>query len=960
MYSRRAAHSTLRLALAGGIVLSALTPFAARAQNTQLVTGKKITLPPVGPVQNVGSLPMNMIATPDGQYVITTDMGFRQALVVLRASDGTIAGRLEFPNPAPTQTNGLYYGLAIKANGDGTSTLYAAQGGNASIAILSVGANGALTQTGTIAMKTGDFPAGLALDSRGYLYVAVNEFSASGVDLRIVTSPGSLAVINTATGVETSRYSFNAQLSNFPLAVAALADGSKIYVSSQRDGAVYALNAANPAATPVLAGVLPTGAHPDALLLNRAQSRLFIANAHSDTVTIVNTANNAVLGTILLRPTGATTIAGATPTNLALSPDETTLYVTLGDMNAVAVVALNNLTNSVVTGYIPTGWYPTGVYATAGKKLLVSNAKGTQTRYPNNAPYGPNGSFGTYDLNVIEGNVEFIGVPNKATLALQTQQVAANNVITPTTATPPNPLAGIGLAAGKIKHVVYIIKENRTYDQVLGDLTDAQGNPLGNGDPSLTLFGQAVTPNLHALAQRFVLLDNFYDCGEASGDGWPWSTQGIATEYVIKNLPYNYSGRGRQYDFEGQNNGYPVGGFPARDPNGKLNSALFPNGAPAIPDVSEAPAHHIWDNVLTNLSLAGTGLTSKFRNYGFFTTFGVASGTTPLLPDNYPTAVGLLPPGHDLAGNTDFDFRRFDTDYADSDAPQIYHDQLLAAGDTTGAARALYALPTYGTHNAPSRFSEFKTEFSQMLANDPTGSSVPAFMTVRFMKDHTAGVSAGIHTPRAEVSDNDYGVGQFVDLLSHSAIWNNTAIFVIEDDAQDGQDHVDAHRSTCYVLSPYIKANSVDHTFYNTDSVLKTMELLLGLPPMSQYDAIANPILDFDNTNSNSAVYNAILPAPAVINEIAAVAPKNSAMARLAKLTATMDFKHPDSADPRLLNEVIWKSVKGIGSNPPAPRHSLALAAPAKPGKVAPVGKAASAAHTQSKAKTARHDDDDD
>ncbi len=950
---RRSTWPTLRLALAGGLALSGFAPIATYAQNTQLPTGKKITLPPIGPTQNVGSLPMNMIATPDGQYVITTDMGFRQSLVALRASDGTVASRLDFPNSAQNQTNGLYYGLAIQPNGDGTSTLYAAQGGNAGIAVVTVTANGALSQTGTIAMKTGDFPAGLALDNRGYLYVAVNEFSSLGVDLRIVTTPGSLAVINTLTGLETARYNFNAQLSNFPLAVAALNDGSKVFVSSQRDGAVYVLNASNPAATPVLAGVLPTGAHPDALLLNRAKSLLYVANAHSDTVTVVNTATNAVVGTILLRPTGATTIAGATPTNLALSPDETTLYVTLGDMNAVAVVALGNNT---VTGYIPTGWYPTGVYATAGKKLLVSNAKGTQTRYPNNFAYGPNGSQGTYDLNIMEGNVEFIGVPNRATLALETQQVAANNFITQTTATPANPLAGIGLAAGKIKHVIYIIKENRTYDQVLGDLTDAQGNPLGNGDPSLTLFGQSVTPNLHALAQRFVLLDNFYDCGEASGDGWPWSTQGIATEYVIKNLPYNYSGRGRQYDFEGQNNGYPVGGFPARNPDGGLNSAIFPTGAPAIPDVSEAPAHHIWDNVLNNIKLNGTNLTSKFRNYGFFTTFGVAQGNTPLLPDNYPTAVGLLPPGHDLAGNTDYDFRRFDTDYADSDAPQIYHDQLLASGDATGAARALYATPTYGKHSAISRFSEFKTEFQQMLANDATGNAVPAFMTVRFMKDHTAGVSAGIHTPRAEVSDNDYGVGQFVDLLSHSAIWNNTAIFIIEDDAQDGQDHVDAHRSTCYVLSPYIKANSVDHTFYNTDSVLKTMELLMGLPPMSQYDAIANPILDFDNTNSNSAVYNAILPAQAVINEIALNAPKGSPRARLAKLTSTMDFTHPDSADPRLLNEVIWKSVKGIHSNPPAPRHSLALVTPAKPGKKAGANKAA----TQSKAEVAQHDNDGD
>ena len=429
--------------------------------------------------------------------------------------------------------------------------------------------------------------------------------------------------------------------------------------------------------------------------------------------------------------------------------------------------------------------------------------------------------------------------------------------------------------------------------------------PQGNGEPDLAIFGQNVTPNLHALAGRFVLLDNFYDCGEASGDGWPWSTQGIATEYVIKNLPYNYSGRGRNYDFEGQINGYPAGGFAAKDPNGKTNSVLFPQGAPAIPDVSQAPAGHIWD-LAANARLT-------YRNYGFFTSFGVG----PYLPDNYPTATGLLPPGRYTSGAldpvangiSDFDFRRFDTAYPDSDAPSLYGFQG-------------YPTTSYGAFSAKSRFTEWNREFQAQAA----AGTVPTFSMVRFMNDHTAGLSSGVASPQAHVADNDYAVGQLVDAVSKSSIWNSTAIFVIEDDAQDGPDHVDAHRSTCYVISPYIKQASVDHTFYNTDSVLKTMELLLGLPAMSQYDAVATPILDFDTAPNNSAPYTATLPPQAIITDtnpvLSSLKPGTMAY-HLAKLSSTLDFKHPDSAPAALLTEMEWKSVKGMNAKVPASRHSF-------------------------------------
>ena len=930
---------------------TALFGTPALAQNPNpLVTGKRITLPPLGAQTNVGSLPMNMILTPDGKYAISTDMGFRQGLACVSTVTGTLAQPITAPAPTspdgapaglpvsksivqfgtiqPDGTYGpagLYYGLAIQANGDGTSTLYASEGASNAVAVVTVGADGSLTLKQTLALPAGDFAAGLALDGRGNLFVAVNETYPAGAVANI-TTPGSLLVLDTATGTVKSRYSFVLPQSlladgktlfsptNFPLAVAATAAG-KVYVTSQRDANVTVVDCSDPA-SPKAGATIPTGAHPISLLLNKAQTKLYVANAHSETVSTISTATDTVSATVLLAPTGAHGLPGATPTGLALTPDESRLYVSLGDANAVGVV---DLAAGQTIGYIPAGWYPTAVVASPFKKqILVANAKGTQTRYPNPA-YKQFTFAGQYDLNLIEGSVQTIPVPNSTQLAAQTQQVLANNRLaeigsaSPTTVTSANPLAAINLKAGKIKHVIYIVKENRTYDQILGD------EPGGNGDPSLVLFGRDVTPNLHALAERFVLLDNFYDCGEASGDGWPWSTQGQASEYVIKNLPYNYSGRGRNYDFEGTNNNYPVGGFPATDPYGQPLVPKSPfhdptNGgkAPAIADVSQAPGGHIWDDALKNIDLTGTGLTSKYRNYGFFAVFG----DNVVTPDNYPADAGLQPAGHDGGGITDIDFRRYDAAYADSEGP-------LKVYNATGKTSVLYPRATYGHYAMPSRYTEWNREFQQMLAKDPTGNAVPAFETLRVMHDHTQGLSAGVHTPRAEVADNDYSVGQIVEAVSKSPIWNSTAIFVIEDDAQDGPDHVDGHRSTCYVISPYIKRASVDHTFYNTDSVLKTMELLLNIPPMNQYDAVATPILDFGTDPAqNSGPYAATQPDASILGEIAPAAQSTDTLFPLEQLSAKMDFAHPDSAPVGLLNEIIWKSVKGVHSKLPATHHS--------------------------------------
>ena len=707
--------------------------------------------------------------------------------------------------------------------------------------------------------------------------------------------------------------------SSFPFAVDALADGSKVYVSSQRDGGLYSINLSNlaaPVTTFIKTGIqtgLVGGSHPVSLIDDRKVTTpaglLYAANAGDDSVSVINTANDAVVKTISVRPQGtsAATLPGVTPTGLALSADGATLYATLADMNAVAVVGT---AAGTVTGAIPVGWYPTSVVVGKNSNLLVANAKGVVSANPNPQHVEPlKGAANQYedtyyDQSIIEGTVSNITLPDAATLTNQTAQVIANNV----TALGADTLSQIGLGGtGQIKHVIYIVKENRTYDQVLGDVA------AGNGDSTLAVFGKSVTPNLHAIVNQFALFDNFYDCAKVSGDGWNWSTEAMASEYVIRNLPYQYSSRGRSYDFEGQVNGYPVGGFPAKSPEGIQNSRIFPNGAPVVPDVDTPPAGYIWDNAENH------GL--SFRNYGFFLTGFESSIGKSIVPDNYPTEPGLKPGGHytggaldpNVNGHSDLDFRQFDTDYADSDAP------------TTNGNNAPYPRQTFGKFNAKNRFQEWNREFQAMLAADATGAAVPNLMTIKFMSDHTAGYSTGKPTPTAHVADNDYAVAELVDAVSHSPIWNSTAIFVIEDDAQAGPDHVDCHRSTCYVISPYVTPNTVDHTFHNTSSVVKSIELLLGLPMMNQYDAYAPSFGPDFGTNPSPAKYTALTESAANATQTASAAflKAHPAYKYLVALTKKMNFSKEDLAPAQLLNEVIWKSVKGINSKMPAPRHGV-------------------------------------
>jgi hypothetical protein len=409
--------------------------------------------------------------------------------------------------------------------------------------------------------------------------------------------------------------------------------------------------------------------------------------------------------------------------------------------------------------------------------------------------------------------------------------------------------------------VIYVVKENRTYDQVLGDL------PQGNGDKSLVLFPREVTPNQHALAERFVLLDNFYVCAEVSADGWNWSTAGMVNEYSMRNTFTNYSRRGRNYDFEGQLNGSPV------DLQGKHSPAKPAGG-------------YLWDQA------ARDGV--SVRNYGFFINNAVENKLDP----NKPIAVGDVPNQKSLVNSTCLEFSKYNMEYADSEA-WIKH----------GLPKAPRQLESFGKMKDPSRMTAWLREYGQFVKNG----NMPKVMLVRLGRDHTSGTTNGQPSPESCVADNDYAIGQMVEAVSNSPYWKKTAIMVLEDDAQAGTDHVDSHRSIAFVISPYIQRGKVDSHFYNTVSMLRTIGLLTGIKHWNQYIASAYPMNVFGPQPVNSSPYRAILPGRDIVGK------NNMRTAyRAADSARLIDPLEEESMPDFELNDILWGAIKG--PNVPRPR----------------------------------------
>jgi len=684
------------------------------------------------------------------------------------------------------------------------------------------------------------------------------------------------------------------------------------YVSSLRDREIDVINLDGGA--PAVQARIAVKGQPNKMTLNTAQTRLYVAEDESDTVDVIDTDPNdasfwnvlesipVIAPPMLLASTPRLAqFTGANTNSVTLTPDGTQLYVTNGNLNSIAVVPLNGSDhNDQVAGLIPTGWYPNSVsFSSDGKWAYVVNGKSPTGANPDWCyNYGPSWFPSCQAMNDYNPQITRAGVLSfpTATLAAQlpalTAQVAANNRFSSTENLSD---ATIMAAVHKgIKHVIFILKENRTYDQVLGDLK------VGDGDPSLVQWGSAITPNLHKLATTFVTLDNIMATSEVSNDGWPWTTSARAPDIVEHQYPVAYAGRGLSLDTEGVNRSVNVAiptlaGRMASDP-------LYPNDPDLLPGQTDVDAPdgpndeidtgYLWDNALR------AGLT--VRNYGFFvdtTCYNdpTLACSTPLAhfpASTVPTPTIVAPPANvALTPYTDQYFRGFDNNFAD------YY-----------------------------RFMEWEREFN---ANYAKG-GLPSLSLVRFMHDHTGSFGTAIdlvNTPETQEADNDYAVGLLVQKIARSIYRNNTLIFVIEDDAQDGADHVDSHRTIAFVAGAYVKRRTLVHTQYNTLDFLRTMEEVMGLPQMNLNDALAKPMADifykaphkwnFVATPS-AYLYGTMLPLPQKPKGL--VVPKSTHDAKYwAEVTKGMDFSDADRIDFGVYNRILWKGTMGNKPYPGGP-----------------------------------------
>lgn len=581
--------------------------------------------------------------------------------------------------------------------------------------------------------------------------------------------------------------------------------------------------------------------HPNEMLLAHEGKLLYVANANRNTVTVFDTESGKAIETIgtAIDPKAP---AGSTPSSLALSADESVLFVANANTNDVAVANVKVKGASAPLGFIPAGWYPTCVRISRdGKTLFVANGKGSTSKANRDGPRpgfpgGGDNRTRQYIAGLFHGTLSVIPMPGPKEMAAYSKTVYECSPLKqgdPTAVTGPVPSAKNPIPAklgdpSPITHCVYIIKENRTYDQVFGDM------PEGNGDPAICLFPAKVSPNHHALAREYVLLDNFYVESEVSADGHEWTMGAYATDFVERTWPLSYRGDKRvPYPSEG----------------------AF--------DIARPAAGYLWDRA------AEKGIT--YRSYGEF----VINGKTP--DDPATTKVKAL------EGHFDPKFRSFDMNYSD----QKRADRFL-----------------------------------EELAGFEKHGEMPRLIVLRLPNDHTSGSARGKPTPTAYVADNDLALGRVVEGLSKSRFWPHLAIFVVEDDAQNGSDHVDAHRTVALAISPYIKRKTVDSTMYSTTSMLRTMELILGLEPMTQFDAAARPM---SNAFTAEPDLRPFLHRPLTVD----MHETNKATAWGAAASERLNLEVEDRADDLVFNEIIWKAVKGPHSvMPPPVRAAFVLPRP--------------------------------
>ncbi|MCG6955522.1 MAG: beta-propeller fold lactonase family protein, partial [Gemmatimonadetes bacterium] len=778
----------------------------------RLPTGKY--LDPAGPSVKVGSLPLAMTLSPDGSKLVLLLNGWReQGVQVVDRASGKV-----------TQTallSAAFLGLAFSPDG---RTLYVS-GGNQDVVYRYDWSDdwATLRDSLVLAVKQPNrsgtrYPAQLALSPDGrFMYVAEN-------------LADSVAVVDLASGQVLARHATE----RYPYGVAVGPDGT-VYVSAWGGHTVSVFRFADDGSATVDRRV-PAGRHPSALLLNHDGTRLFVASGSTDRVTVLDTKAMKVVAQLDDNPP-AGPHEGSTPNALALSPDGRRLFVAEADNNAVAVFDLGANTAGVadsgteapmshadqLAGRIPVEWYPTAL-AVRGDTLFAANGKGQGTQ-PNpdfpqppirRAPGEPNYTMGQLTGTVSE--LPLVRATDAALATLSARVARANGWGDHTERRGAYPAA--------IKHVMYIIKENRTYDQVFGDL------PSGDGDPSLVFFPRAIGPNHHALAERFGIFDRFFVNAEASPDGHNWSMAAYTTDYLQKTVPSNYSERGRSYDYEGTNRGF--GHVPWEEGND---------------DVNEPANGYLW-----NLA-QDAGIT--FRNFGEF-----------VVPE-YATDDDRMPSGY-----------RGDKPFLMSHTSKAYPGFDLKIQDQKRADVWIQELQGYVQAGA-----------------------MPALQILRLPNDHTAGGSAGSPTPEAYFADNDLALGRIVEALSKTQFWQSTVIFIVEDDSQNGPDHVDSHRAPFLVISPWVQPG-VHHRWTNTTDVIATMTEILDLGSLSQFDYYGRPLRDIWRDHPDTSPYTALKP-------LTPLDQKNPSAGPDAEASRALDLRFEDSGQDDLFNRILWSVIKG-------------------------------------------------
>ncbi|MEO8027559.1 MAG: bifunctional YncE family protein/alkaline phosphatase family protein [Bryobacteraceae bacterium] len=774
-------------------------------------TGQRLT--PAGRHFEVNDRPLGMVLSPDGKRIaVVTGSNFApRALHILDTEDGKLLDKVPLDS---------FVGVAFSKDGQ---TLYVGGGVANAVKVLRQKPDGGFKEEDSFPFP-GGAPSGLSLSPDGTkLYVALNlKHAAAVIDL------AGHAVTEISVGM-------------YPYTTVAAPSGKKFYVSNwggrhgndrdlidERYKVVVDPRTGIPSSgtlsvidteTKAVIKDIDVGLHPSAMALSPKGDRLYVANANSDTVSVIDTASDAVLYSIDVRP-GDKAPIGSAPNALAVSADGKTLYVANGANNAIAIVDIER--PGRIRGLVPTGWYPAAVATAAGgKKLWVASGYG----FGSVAEQAANRKGRSYRDRL--GVVSLIDLPEGRQLREATAQVMANNKLVGSgeKVASNHPVPIDRAHPSPIRHVFYIIKENRTYDQLLGDMTQ------GNGDPALVQFGREVTPNHHALAESFVLLDNFYTPADQSALGHKWCTQGYASDWAMK------YGNGR-------NDGNPM---------------------------LSAPSDALWDNAKAH----GVSV----RAYG-------ERGSYTLTP---PTATFTDIYNGWKSGNMSVSIKPRTTVAGLKD---IYHPEYPGFG---GIIPDQY------------RADVFLKDFRQFEQNG----NLPQLSILLLSNDHTSGTSPGLPTPRSAVADNDLALGRIVEAISKSKYWKESAIFVVEDDAQNGVDHVAGHRTVAFLISPWVRRKAVDSHFYTTVNMYRTMEQILGLPPQNQFDLAAEPMFPAFAEKADTSPYEALankIPLDELSPPLRAL--KGQAL-KDAVASMKMDFSEPDEAPEEILNRIIWRSAMG-------------------------------------------------